>query len=86
MLRCNGGMDTPLELAMTQQAKVRGDLRLRVDGREVSVPEGPVDVEFGDAKAKLHWKDAQGRDCRAEIEPDDYERYVVAGWILPSLN
>lgn len=79
-------METPIEHAMTQRAKVRGDLRVRVDGREVRVPEGPIDIEFGDAVAKLRWKDAKGKEARADIDPDDYERFVLAGWIKPSLN
>ena len=80
-------MEHPLEHAMTQQAKVRTAFRARLPGGgEVPVPTGALEVEFGDGLAKLRWTDAQGRAGSADIDPDDYERYVVAGWILPSLN
>ena len=82
-----GVMEHPLEHAMTQQAKVRAAFRARVaGGGQALVPEGALEVEFGDGLAKLRWTDAQGRTGHAEVDPDDYEHYVVAGWILPSLN
>src|SRR5687768_1152675 len=53
---CNGRMDTPLEHAMTQQALVRGELRVRTAaGGEVLVPEGALEIEFSDGLAKLRW-------------------------------
>lgn len=80
-------MDTPLEHAMTQQALVRGELRVRTAaGTDVLVPAGALEIEFGEGLAKLRWRDAQGREQEARIDPDDYERHVVAGRIRPSVN
>ena len=80
-------MDTPLEHAMTQQALVSGELRVRTAaGGEVLVPEGALEIEFADGLAKLRWHEGEGREAEAAIDPDDYERHVVAGRIRPSAN
>lgn len=79
-------MEQPLAHAMTQQALVRTAFRTSGPDAEVTVPEGPLEIEFGAGRATLRWTDAQGRAGRAQIGRDDYERYVAAGWIQPSLN
>jgi hypothetical protein len=77
----------PIEHAMTVQARVRQAVRVRcASGREVEVPAGALEIDFAGGLAHLRWKDAQGREGAADIHPDEFERYVVAGWILPSVN
>jgi hypothetical protein len=76
-----------IEHAMTVRAVAHGDLRVRTaQGVEVPVAEGPLEIDFADGMAHLRWKDGAGRECNATIHPDDYGRYVVAGWIRPSMN
>jgi hypothetical protein len=80
-------MGSQLEFAMTQQALVEEELRLRgSDGAEVIIPHGPLEIEFADGAAKLRWHDVNGKACHTAMHPDEYERYVIAGLIRPSLN
>ena len=77
----------PIEHAMTVQALARGELRVRTaQGGDLPVPHGPVEIDFSDGLAHVRWKDAAGCECTRTHHPDEYERYVVAGWVQPSVK